>query len=182
MAEKLERIYTVRISKAYNYPRITRARRAVNLLRKFIARHMKAAEVSISNTLNAEVWRNGIEKPPRTVKIKAVKDGEIAMAYLFGEEEANAARQKKKDEKRKASMDKRKGRLKRVKPGAPAEKSSPHSQNAAVKEAAKQPVAQRTQSAPAVAQKTEPVPKAAAPSNRSAAAMPKREHEKKVQQ
>ena len=176
MAEKLEKIYTVRISKAYNYPRITRARRAVNLLRKFIARHMKAAEVSISNVLNAEIWRNGIEKPPRTGKIKAVKEGEIAKAYLFGEEEAAAARQKRKDAKRKASMDRRKGRVKRSKPG----------EGAANAQDAKQPAAQ-SKDAPS-AQKTENKPKAQpsaakppAQQSKPAAATAVKE-EKKVQQ
>jgi len=37
---------------------------------------MKAERVIISQRLNEKIWSRGIEKPPRRVKVKAVKSEE----------------------------------------------------------------------------------------------------------
>jgi large subunit ribosomal protein L31e len=37
---------------------------------------MKAEEVSLSNEVNSVIWARGINKPPRKVKVRAVKDKE----------------------------------------------------------------------------------------------------------
>lgn len=86
-AAKLERLYTVPLGKAYDYIRIKRARRTVKLLRAFLARHMKVTEtaVRISNQLNNLIWAHGIQKPPRKVKIRAIKDKDLVNAYLSDE-------------------------------------------------------------------------------------------------
>jgi len=74
--EKESRIYTVPLKKAYYVPRYKRAKKAVKILREFIRRHMKAERVIISQRLNEKIWSRGIEKPPRRVKVKAVKSEE----------------------------------------------------------------------------------------------------------
>ncbi len=61
----VERIYTVPLGRAWAGDRRRRAARAVRLLREFIKRHMKAEVVIIGNDVNEEIWRRGIEKPPR---------------------------------------------------------------------------------------------------------------------
>ncbi|MBM3228844.1 hypothetical protein FJZ26_00270 [Candidatus Parvarchaeota archaeon] len=87
MADKLERIYTVNLSKAYSHIRTRRARYAMDLLENFVARHMKAeaSDVRISNQLNGLVWSHGMEKPPRKIKIRAVKEGLVVKAGLVEE-------------------------------------------------------------------------------------------------
>ena len=45
-------------------------------VRDYVARHMKADEVSISNDINSELWSRGINKPPRKITVRAVKDKE----------------------------------------------------------------------------------------------------------
>ncbi len=79
-----ERVYTIPLSRAWIAPRRKRAPKAVRLLRNFIERHMKVgagSEVAgenerlvISNEVNEKIWSRGIEKPPRRIKIRAVRD------------------------------------------------------------------------------------------------------------
>jgi large subunit ribosomal protein L31e len=57
-------------------PRTQRAPRASRLLQSIIARVTKANEVKISNEVNEILWSRGIEKPPRKIKVKLVKDEE----------------------------------------------------------------------------------------------------------
>lgn len=72
-----ERIYTIPLRHVWVVtPRGKRAPRAVRDVRDFVARHMKAEEVAISNEVNSVIWGRGINKPPRKVKIRAVKDKE----------------------------------------------------------------------------------------------------------
>lgn len=86
MAE-LERIYTIPLGRSYDYTRVRRARTAVKMIRSFLARHMKAGEddVRMSMGINELMWARGIQKPPRKVKVRAVKDAGKVSAFLMDE-------------------------------------------------------------------------------------------------
>lgn len=80
-----ERFYTVPLGRARLVPPNKRAAKAVRILRDFIKRHMKIEAVEegeepkkliISNEVNEEIWRRGIEKPPRKIRVRAAKDKE----------------------------------------------------------------------------------------------------------
>jgi large subunit ribosomal protein L31e len=72
-----ERTYTIPLHHVHVVtPRMRRAPRAVRDVRAFIARHMSAEEVSISNEVNELLWARSINKPPRRIKVRAVKDKE----------------------------------------------------------------------------------------------------------
>ena len=83
-----ERIYTIPLRRAWISPRKKRVPRAVRMVKSFIKRHMKVeagAEAGeeeekerlvISNELNEKLWGRGIEKPPRNLRVRAVKDKE----------------------------------------------------------------------------------------------------------
>lgn len=72
-----EKIYTIPLRHVWVVtPRGKRAPRAVRDVRDFVARHMKAEEVAISNEVNAAVWARSINKPPRKITVRAVKDKE----------------------------------------------------------------------------------------------------------
>jgi len=72
-----EKIYTIPLRHAWVVtPRGKRAPRAVRDVRDYVARHMKADEVAISNEVNSQVWARSINKPPRKITIRAVKDKE----------------------------------------------------------------------------------------------------------
>lgn len=71
-----ERILVVNMKQLVRVPRTQRAPRASRLLQSIIARATKANEVKISNEVNEILWSRGIEKPPRKIKVKLVKDEE----------------------------------------------------------------------------------------------------------
>lgn len=84
MAE-LERIYTIPLRDAYlKAPRPTRANRAVKEIKQFLARHMKSDEekVWIDNPVNEALWARGIQKPPRRIRVKAIRfdDGVVEVS------------------------------------------------------------------------------------------------------
>lgn len=100
MAE-LERIYTIPLGRAYDLTRVRRARTAVKMIRSFLARHMKAAEadVRMSMGINELVWARGIQKPPRKIKIRALKDAGKVSAFLM-DEKVEEKKEEKKGEKK----------------------------------------------------------------------------------
>ena len=72
-----EKVYTIPLRHVWVVtPRGKRAPRSVRDVRDFVARHMKADEVAISNEINSELWARGINKPPRKITVRAVKDKE----------------------------------------------------------------------------------------------------------
>jgi len=99
---KLERIYTVPLGDAYEAPRDKRAPRAVRLLRTFIARHMKARDqrIILSEALNMFIWSSSIQKPPRRVKVRLIKEDDGVRAYLSDEKIEEPKKEEKKAEKK----------------------------------------------------------------------------------
>jgi large subunit ribosomal protein L31e len=72
-----EETYTIPLRHAWVVtPRGKRAPRAVRDVRDFVSRHMKAEEVAISNEVNSAIWARSINKPPRKITVRAVKDKE----------------------------------------------------------------------------------------------------------
>ena len=72
-----EKVYTIPLRHVWVVtPRGRRAPRAVRDVRNFVSRHMKAEEVSISNEINEAIWARSINKPPRKITVRAVKDKE----------------------------------------------------------------------------------------------------------
>ena len=83
-----ERIYTINLYKGGvgGKPLQKRTTKAVRVLKKFIMRHMKAAEegsIYIHPEVNHKLWARGIRKPPRKVRVRTTKstDG-IVRVYL----------------------------------------------------------------------------------------------------
>ncbi|ABM81417.1 50S ribosomal protein L31e [Hyperthermus butylicus] len=83
--DKKEAIYTIPLSRVYWGRRTNRAARAIKLVRKFIARHfgVKEEDVIIHNNVNEYIWSRSIEKPPRRVTVKAVKDPETGKVKVM---------------------------------------------------------------------------------------------------
>ena len=120
----LERIYTIPLGDIYDIVRQKRGKRAVKFVREFAVRHMKAAEGKISAGVNDLILRDGIQKPPRRIKVRIVKgDDQIAKVWLVGEEEklkqAEDAKKKseeqtKKDAEKKADEAKKTAEAKKA--------------------------------------------------------------------
>jgi len=76
--DKTEMVYVIPLTRVYWGRRSNRAARAVKYIRRFIARHFGVDEekVVIHNAVNEYIWSRGIEKPPRRVVVRAVRDKE----------------------------------------------------------------------------------------------------------
>ena len=78
-----ERIYTVPLAKARKGPRNKWAKKSVRYLKEFMERHFKPENLVISQEVNEAIWKRGIQKPPRKLKVRATKniDG-LVVVYL----------------------------------------------------------------------------------------------------
>ncbi len=93
-----ERIYTVPLGKARIVPPNKRTSRAMRMVRSFIIKHMKLEarkegeaeeeepkKLIISNEVNERMWKRGIEKPPRKIRVRAAKDKEGNVTVYLAE-------------------------------------------------------------------------------------------------
>jgi len=80
-----EKFYNLNLRKIWSSPREKRTPRAVRFLRDYISRHMKTDEVAISEEANSMLWQRGISKPPRKIRVRAVKDKDGRVIVFPGE-------------------------------------------------------------------------------------------------
>ncbi len=81
---KIKREYVIPFYRVYWGRRKNRAKRAIKLIRKFVARHFKKAErIYIDNAVNEYVWSRSIEKPPRRVRVIIEFDPEENLAKVL---------------------------------------------------------------------------------------------------
>ena len=90
-----ERFYTIPLRKAWISPRKKRAPKAVRIVKSFVLKHMKvrteaegeeeAEKLVIDNEVNEKLWNRGIEKPPRKIRVRVVKDKEGVVTVLLAE-------------------------------------------------------------------------------------------------
>lgn len=93
-----ERIYTIPLGRAWISPRKKRTPRAVRMVRSFVQKHMKietgekteeeeeeTGRLVISDEVNKKLWSHGIEKPPRKIRVRAVKDKEGTVTLYLAE-------------------------------------------------------------------------------------------------
>jgi large subunit ribosomal protein L31e len=97
-----EKFYTISLGKAWIARPKKRAPRAVKMIKNFVKKHMKfeargeleeeeeeeePKRLVISNEVNERVWRRGIQKPPRKVRVRAAKDkdGNVTIYLAEGE-------------------------------------------------------------------------------------------------
>jgi large subunit ribosomal protein L31e len=85
---ELEREYVIPLRrKISTVPRYRRAKKAIRVIREFLAKHMKVenrdiSKIKIDKYLNQEIWFRGIKKPAAKIKVKAVKKDGIVYAEL----------------------------------------------------------------------------------------------------
>lgn len=115
-----EKIFNIPLRDAFERPRTRRAKVATKIVRNFLVRHMKSENIKIGNSINQEIWKRGIQKPPRKIRIHALKEEDIVYAELLGVEIKTPSKEelKKKEEKKKEKKEKikeeRKERRKRT--------------------------------------------------------------------
>ncbi|MCL2691240.1 MAG: 50S ribosomal protein L31e [Candidatus Bathyarchaeota archaeon] len=93
-----ERIYTIPLQKALVRPPKKRAPRAMQLLKIFVAKHMKMAttvseeddelpQLIITEEVNEKIWSKGIEKPPRKIRVRVTKAKDDTITVYLAEAE-----------------------------------------------------------------------------------------------
>jgi len=113
-----EKIFTIPLRDVFEDQRTDRTKRAMNLVKGYLVRHMKTENVKIGDSINKELWKRGIQKPPRKVRIHVLKEGDVAYAELMGvdiktpSKEEEKAKKKKKEEKKEKIREERKERKK----------------------------------------------------------------------
>ncbi len=90
-----ERFYTIPLGKAWLSKRKKRAPKAVSIVRNFVLKHMKVRteveeeeepeKLVIDNDVNEKLWSRGIEKPPRKIRVRVVKDKEGVVSVRLAE-------------------------------------------------------------------------------------------------
>jgi large subunit ribosomal protein L31e len=90
-----ERFYTIPLRKAWISTRKKRAPKAARIVKSFVLKHMKvrteaegeeeAERLVIDNEVNEKLWSRGIEKPPRKIRVRVVKDKEGVVTVLLAE-------------------------------------------------------------------------------------------------
>lgn len=92
-----EKTYTIPLRRAWISPRKKRVPKAVRMVRGYVQRHMKIQagpktgeeeeeeRLVISNEVNEKLWSRGIEKPPRNIRVRAVKNKEGTVTLYLAE-------------------------------------------------------------------------------------------------
>src|SRR3989338_7274824 len=71
----IERIYNIPLRREWlKAPKYKRAKKAVNAVKKFLAKHMKDENVKLGKYLNLKLWEHGIKNPPHHIHVKVTKD------------------------------------------------------------------------------------------------------------
>ncbi|MFH1402796.1 MAG: 50S ribosomal protein L31e [Candidatus Altiarchaeota archaeon] len=76
-----EKIYSVPLGSARKGSSREKASKAVKVVKEFLESKAGLDEYSIDPELNSQLWSRGIGKPPRSLKIKVVKnEGEVTVS------------------------------------------------------------------------------------------------------
>ncbi|MCD6477887.1 MAG: 50S ribosomal protein L31e [Candidatus Aenigmarchaeota archaeon] len=83
-----ERVYTIPLRKVVYSPRNYRARKAMNLIKEFLERHLNVSRsnIKIGKSLNEAIWSNGIKHPPKRVKVSVLREDENFRVEIVGSE------------------------------------------------------------------------------------------------
>jgi len=106
MAE--EKVFTIPLREAFEKERQKRARNASKIVREFLIRHMKSEKIKIGKSINEAIWKRGIYKPPRRLRVHAIKEENIVYAEILGVDIKTPSKEevKKKEEKKKEKKEK----------------------------------------------------------------------------
>jgi len=92
-----EKIYTIPLGKTWIMPPNKRAPKAIRIIKDFVVKHMKLEarkeeeegeepkRLVISNEVNERIWKRGIEKPPRNIRVRAARDKEGNITVYLAE-------------------------------------------------------------------------------------------------
>lgn len=94
MSQEAERVYTINLGKVWLSPNNQRAKRAINMIKEFATHHMKSEQIKIDQDLSQAVWRRGIRRPPRKIRVKMAKTDDGYVLVSTYEEETKTTEEK----------------------------------------------------------------------------------------
>jgi large subunit ribosomal protein L31e len=103
-----EKIFTIPLRDVFVKPRTKRAELAISYIKQFLVRHMKTENIRIGESINKEIWSRGIQKPPRRIRIHALKEEDVIYTEMLGVDIKTLSKEdlKKKEDKKKEKKDK----------------------------------------------------------------------------
>jgi len=100
LSQELERVYTINLGKVLLSQSQHRAVRAINMIREFARRHMKVDDIRIDQDLSHQIWKRGIRRPPRKIRVKMTKtDDGFVLVSPYEEEIKTKVEPKEKEVK-----------------------------------------------------------------------------------
>ena len=97
-----EKIFIISLRKeVLKTPIYKRAKKAISTVKNYIKKHLKVEEVKLGENLNKKIWEKGSKKPPGKIKVKAIKEENLAKVEL---PEFPFPERKKKEEKTKEKI------------------------------------------------------------------------------
>ena len=74
-----EQVYVIPLRDVKRVPCYKRANAAIKDIRGYLEHHMKSDDVKLDRGINELVWSRGAQKPPRRIRIRAMKfeDGQV---------------------------------------------------------------------------------------------------------
>ena len=100
MSQELERVYTINLGKVLLSQSQHRAVRAINMIREFARHHMKVDDVKIDQDLSHQIWKRGIRRPPRKIRVKMTKTDDGFVLVSLYEKEIETTEKPKKEPKK----------------------------------------------------------------------------------
>lgn len=84
-----ERVYTIPLGVVKTAPIYRRSNRAIREVRDYLAQHMKVPveDVKIDQGISEAIWARGDCKPPRRIRVRAVKSEEGGVEAEFAGEQ-----------------------------------------------------------------------------------------------
>jgi large subunit ribosomal protein L31e len=103
-----EKIFTIPLRDVFDKPRTKRADLAIDVIQAYLVKHMKTEDVKIGSSINHEIWKRGMQKPPRKVRIHAIKEDNAVYTEMMGVDIKTPSKEdiKKKEDKKKVKKDK----------------------------------------------------------------------------
>ena len=103
-----EKIFTIPLREVFEEERNKRASNASKLVRTFLMKHTKTENVKLGKSINEAIWKRGINKPPRKLRIHVIKEEDIVYAEMLGVDIKTPSKEevKKKEEKKKEKKEK----------------------------------------------------------------------------
>ena len=118
----MEKLINFSFRKLYRQPRTKRAKRAINSLRRTLAKrfHVTEENVWISPKINELIWEKGFSKVPRVMPLKIIQEETRIRVLLQSEKSAKPkekeAKEKKEEEKKLKKKEEKKEKQKEEKP------------------------------------------------------------------